>query len=128
MAITSAETEAYYDSFSKGNGVQRFVVTGAPGGINGTVTVKAAVTDAQIYAKGHVSVPAATTITFYSAAAGTVIGSLVFVAAGTQAIPRQVATIASELLQMKCSANITPVAVIDTIPIPAGQPIPPEWA
>lgn len=126
MAMNSTVIEAYYDSHSKGNGIQRYGISGASG-INGVVTVKAAVTASQIYTRGHLRVSAATVVYFYSAAAGTLIGVLDYALAGTQRIPRSVRTKAAELLQLKSTANVTVEGVIETLPVKAGDTVPPAW-
>ena len=126
MAMSSTEIEAYYDSYSKGNGVQRYGISGASGA-NGVVTVKAAVTGAQIYTRGHLRVSGATVLYFYSAAAGTLLGVLDYVVAGTQKLPRSVRTKATELLQLKSTADVTVEGVIETLCVKAGDPVPPAW-
>ena len=126
MAMSSTEIEAYYDSYSDGNGVQRFGISGASG-VNGTVTVKAGVAASQIYTRGHLRVDGATTLYFYSAAAGTLVGVLEYLVKGTQRVPRTVRTIAAELLQLKSTANVTVEGVIETLPVKEGDPVPPAW-
>ncbi len=129
MAMSSTEIEAYYDSYSKGNGVQRYGISCAGGtsGVNGTLTVKAAVTGAQVWARGHLRVSGATVLYFYSAAAGTLVSVLDYIVAGTQKLPRSARTKAAELLQLKSTADVTVEGVIETLPVKAGNPVPPAW-
>ncbi|MBE3087623.1 MAG: hypothetical protein IMZ71_00665 [Chloroflexi bacterium] len=129
MAVTLASTEvaAPLGSFEQGNGVQRWSLTAATSGTD-AVTVIAAVAGKQIRFKGTVSVSAACIIKFRSAAAGTVVAPLYFVAKGTQMV-KCAATKTGELLEI---ISDTDLATLDgnllTLPVASGQVVPPEWA
>ena len=127
MAWTAAaEVEAPYDSFSYGNGVQRFSLVGATTGTD-PVTIKAAVTAKQIYFKGTISVSAACRIDFKSATAGTIVRTINFLVKGT-AIVRCAATKAGELLEIVSDTDVTAAGEILTLPVASGHPVPPDWS
>ena len=126
MATTATLKEVPYDSFSENNGVATYTLAGASGA-GGTATVKAAVTSAQIWGRGHIRVSGATTIYLKSAAAGTIIAALDFELATTKVVPSMTFTKAGELLELYSSANVTIEGELRTMPVYAGQALPPEW-
>ncbi|MBE3038735.1 hypothetical protein IMZ48_04985 [Candidatus Bathyarchaeota archaeon] len=128
MAVTLASTEvaAPLGSFEQGNGVQRWSLTAATSGTD-AVTVVAAVASHQIRFKGVISVSAACIIKFRSAAAGTVVATLYFVAKGSQ-IVKCASTKTGELLEI---ISDTDLATLDgnilTLPVGTGENPPPDW-
>jgi len=125
MAITVTESVTDpIDSFSKGNEVQQWHLTGTS---SADKTVKALVADTEIWFKGHLYCSGATVITFKSATGGTPICVLGYIAAGTQMIPTS-RTEAGELLEITSSATVTVGGTITTLEVASGKPLPKEWS
>ena len=125
--FTAPEIEAPYDSFSVGNRVKRYGLIGATTG-TAAIDVRAAVTAAQIYCKGTISVSAACIVTLISKTTGTVIATLEFLAGKLTEQIKTCATIAGEALQIKSDTDVTLGGNLITLPVSAGFPVPPDWA
>lgn len=125
MAIVNTVLEALNDSGSRGNGVVRYGVVGATSGTS-AATVRAAQTGKQIYCKGQISASSACRIDFKSAADGTVVRTLFFLAKGTM-IVRPFATKAGELLEIKSDTDVTLAGELLTMDVASGQVVPPGW-
>ncbi len=126
MAITVTTLEKPIDSYSKGNAglIANFALTGTT---SADKTVRAAVADEQIFARGHIRASGATVITIQSEVTPTPIAVMEFLAAGTQEIPKCY-TKAGEALEIASTNTVTIGGVVKTLSVKAGFPVPPIWA